>query len=38
MLFLILLCLLQMMKNGRGFRTLRSYKAMRKKKRDPQAD
>ena len=35
---MILLCLLQMMKNGRGFRTLRSYKAMRKKKRDPQAD
>ena len=35
---MILLCLLQMMKNGRGFRTLRFYKAMRKKKRDPQAD
>ena len=33
-----LLCLLQMMTNGRRFRTVRSYNAMRKKKRDPQAD
>ena len=35
---MILLCLLQMMKNGRGFRTLHSAKGLRKKKRDPQAD
>lgn len=29
---MILLCLLQMIKNGRGFRTLRSSKKLRKKK------
>ena len=31
---LILLCLLQMVKNSRGFRTLRSSKALRKKRRE----
>lgn len=35
---LILLCLVQMIKNGRGFRTLRSAKGLRRKKRGPQAD
>lgn len=31
---MILLCLLQMIKNGRGFRTLRHSKALRRKKTD----
>lgn len=35
---LVLLCLVQMVKNGRGFRTLRSSKGLRKKKRGPETD
>lgn len=35
---MILLCLLQMIRNGRGFRTLHSSKALRKKKRGPDPD
>ena len=35
---LVILCLVQIVKNGRGFRTLRTAGGLHKKKRDPQAD
>lgn len=33
---MVLLCLVQMLKNGRGFRTLCTSKTLRKKKREPE--
>ncbi|MGN0775091.1 MAG: hypothetical protein ACI4MM_00290 [Candidatus Ventricola sp.] len=37
-MIMVLLCLLQMIKNRRGFRTLRSSKTLRRKKREPKAE
>lgn len=35
---MVLLCLVQMLKNGRGFRTLRTSKTLHKKKREQEAE
>ena len=35
---MVLLCILQLIKNGRGFRTLRSSKPLHRKKREPKAE